>query len=329
MIPEGFAVDRLARGFSRGGALTFCRSAQMRPKPVLIAQGPAKLASSPHRNNRMPDQHQGSRRQSVRLFLAALLIGLIGGGMTPTRGVAASLSDVIERVSPSVVGVGAAFPRRAPTGGKPTRRLLGTGFAIAVEGGRSFVVTNAHVIPADLDAVHRERLAIFVGRGAEASQRWATEIVSDPVHDLALLTYEGAPLPSLELDDRGAARAGDAVAFTGFPIGAALGLYPATHDGIVAAITPIARVADRAGQLSATQLRRLRDPFEVYQLDAIAYPGNSGSPVYRADSGRVIGVMNSVFVKESRENLLARPSGIAYAIPIQHLQTLIATVQNP
>jgi len=33
--------------------------------------------------------------------------------------------------------------------------------------------------------------------------------------------------------------------------------------------------------------------------------------------------MNSVFVKESRENLLARPSGIAYAIPVVHLTRLL------
>ena len=37
--------------------------------------------------------------------------------------------------------------------------------------------------------------------------------------------------------------------------------------------------------------------FDVYQLDATAYPGNSGSPLLDADSGKVLGVINSVFVK--------------------------------
>jgi S1-C subfamily serine protease len=67
----------------------------------------------------------------------------------------------------------------------------------------------------------------------------------------------------------------------------------------------------------------MRNPFDVYQLDAIAYPGNSGSAVYRASTGEVIGVMNSVFVKESRESLLSAPSGIAYAIPVRHLRALL------
>jgi len=216
------------------------------------------------------------------------------------------LPDVIERVEPGVVGVGAAYPRRVPTGGRPTQRLLGTGFAIS-EGGRNLIVTNAHVLPLDLDLENRERIAVFVGRGASAERRWASELVVDREHDLAILDYEGAPLPALRLADERMARAGSYIAFTGFPIGAVLGLYPATHDGIVAAVAPVARIADRGNQLSAAQIRRMRAPFDVYQLDAIAYPGNSGSPVYRAESGEVIGVMNSVFVKESRENLLERP----------------------
>ena len=55
-------------------------------------------------------------------------------------------------------------------------------------------------------------------------------------------------------------------------------------------------VADSARDLSPAQLRARREPFNVFQLDAVAYPGNSGSPVYLAGTGEVIGVVNSVFV---------------------------------
>jgi len=71
----------------------------------------------------------------------------------------------------------------------------------------------------------------------------------------------------------------------------------------------------------------MRNPFNVFQLDAIAYPGNSGSPVYRESDGEVIGVLNSVFVKESREAILERPSGISYAIPITWLKALLDGIQ--
>ena len=76
-------------------------------------------------------------------------------------------------------------------------------------------------------------------------------------------------------------------------------------------------------------LKRLREePYEVLQLDAIAYPGNSGSPLYEPYTGRVVGVVNKVFVQESKETLLEKPSGITYAIPVEHVQALLRQV-NP
>jgi S1-C subfamily serine protease len=260
-----------------------------------------------------------TRHPVIRLY-AALFVLLLA---FPALG--EPLPDVIERVAPSVVGVGAAYPARAPTGGRPAVRLLGTGFALMV-GDRPVIVTNAHVIPEDLDIDRREQLAVFAGRGAQVQPRAAQPLAIDREHDLAVLAYEGAPLPALTLAANDRARPGERVAFTGFPIGAVLGLYPATQEGIIAAVTPVARPANSGRDLDAVQMRRLRSPFDVYQLDAIAYPGNSGSAVYRQETGEVIGVMNSVFVKESRESLLSAPSGIAFVIPVRHLRALIGTL---
>jgi serine protease Do len=267
----------------------------------------------------MVETNSTRRRRGAAGAVQCLLLWLLLAGSVW----AADLATTIERVTPAVVGVGAAFPERVPTGGRPPRRLLGTGFALQ-RGEQALIATNAHVIPDDLDSVAGERLAIFIGRGARGEQRFARLLRRDDVHDLALLTYDGAALPGLTLAGDAMRRPGERVAFTGFPIGAVLGLFPATHEGIIAAVTPVARVADSGRQLTAVQLKRLRNPFDVYQLDAIAYPGNSGSAVYGQESGEVIGVMNSVFIKESRENLLARPSGIAYAIPVRHLRALLA-----
>jgi S1-C subfamily serine protease len=60
----------------------------------------------------------------------------------------------------------------------------------------------------------------------------------------------------------------------------------------------------------------------VYQLDIVAYPGNSGSPVYLSNSGDVFAVINKVFVNGTREAALSMPSGITYAIPIKHVYQL-------
>ena len=61
----------------------------------------------------------------------------------------------------------------------------------------------------------------------------------------------------------------------------------------------------------------------MFQLDATAYPGNSGSPVYDPATGEVIGVVNMVFVKGTKEAALAQPSGITYAIPSRYLIELL------
>ena len=61
----------------------------------------------------------------------------------------------------------------------------------------------------------------------------------------------------------------------------------------------------------------------MFQLDATAYPGNSGSPVYDPDTGEVIGVVNMVFVKSTKEAALTQPSGITYAIPSRYLVELL------
>ena len=102
-----------------------------------------------------------------------------------------------------------------------------------------------------------------------------------------------------------------------------MGLYPATHRGIVAAITPEITPVDNSGQLTTELVSRLKDPYRVFQLDATAYPGNSGSPLYDPDSGTVIGIINKVFVQEAKENALQKPSGISYAIPIRYAEDLL------
>jgi S1-C subfamily serine protease len=124
--------------------------------------------------------------------------------------------------------------------------------------------------------------------------------------------------------DSATVREGDSVLFTGFPIGAVLGPFPATHRGMVAAITPIVIPPPNASKLEPAMVRRLSSgPFAVFQLDATAYPGNSGSPLYAPDTGEVIGVVNMVFIKRVKESALTEPSGISYAIPSRYVIELL------
>ena len=145
---------------------------------------------------------------------------------------------------------------------------------------------------------------------------------------MTLLKIDGPPLSALILGDSTKVREGEMMVFTGFPIGSVLGLYPASTRAMIAAITPIAIPMDKANTLDPRLISQLRDPFEVFQLDARAYPGNSGSPVFRQDNGEVVGVVNMVFVKGSREKVLSDPSGITYAMPVQYLHNLLQRPQS-
>ena len=112
-------------------------------------------------------------------------------------------------------------------------------------------------------------------------------------------------------------------AFTGYPLGAVLGLYAATNRGIISAITPIIIPASHGQRISTGLIKHLQKPYLVFQLDATAYPGNSGSPLYDLSTGHVIGVINMVFVKGKKESAITDPSGITYAIPVSYARKML------
>lgn len=250
-------------------------------------------------------------------FAAVLLLVLA----LPHAGVArADRQEVIERVRASVVAIGTFERTRSPQ-----FQFRGTGFAI---GDGTIVVTNSHVLPPLLDPAKREVIAVLlparVNSKDEVQTRDAQQVAVDIGSDLALLKISGAPLPALKLRDSDTVKEGQDVLFTGFPIGAVLGPFPATHRGMVSVITPIAIPQPRAADLEPQTVRRLSSgSFPVLQLDATAYPGSSGSPVYDPETGGVIGIINMVLVKGTKESALSQPSGITYAVPSRRLQSLL------
>lgn len=251
----------------------------------------------------------GMRRGLIlALFCRALLLECGSAG-------ANELADTVAKVKPSIVGIGTYQHTRTPPA-----VFRGTGFVVT-DG--LHVLTNAHVLPEAVDQAKFESLAVFAADGKGQNARQAAVVAVDQDHDTALLRIGGTPLPALRFGDGGKVREGEEYAFTGFPIGVVLGLYPVTHRGIVSAISPIAIPQLNARSLDPKMVHRLTTPYEIFQLDATAYPGNSGSPLYSIKTGEVVGILNKVFVQESKENLLERPSGISYAIPIKYAIDLI------
>jgi serine protease Do len=240
---------------------------------------------------------------------------LLGLALLPSVGAAVELAEVVQSIKPSIVAVGTFQVLRGRQ-----RQPRGSGFVVA----GNHVVTNSHVVPAQLDEARRESLAVFIpGSGHRAEMRKGHLVVRDEEHDLALIRFEGDAMKSVTLGRMSAIREGGDAAFTGFPVLGALGLHPATHRATIAALSPVVRPVERVRDLSPEVITRLSKPFEIIQLDATAYPGSSGSPLYLAGSGKVIGVVNSVYVKKTKELAISDPSGISYAIPVSYIRALL------
>ncbi|WP_153110121.1 S1C family serine protease [Propionivibrio limicola] len=233
----------------------------------------------------------------------------------------AALPELIQQVKPSIVAVGTLAKMRSPP-----FVLRGAGFVV---GNGSLIATNAHVVPEATDEQDGEVVAIHVPVSNRGTQlRQARMVAIDKQHDIALLRIEGPPLPALRLQEKAVVREGQAVVFIGFPIGTVLGASPVTHRGIISAITPIVMPSANARQLNERVVSRLKTgSFDVYQLDGTAYPGNSGGPLLDQENGEVVGIINMVFVKGTKEAALSQPSGISFAIPVIYLQEMLRSIK--
>ena len=170
---------------------------------------------------------------------------------------------------PSTAEVRAGYSRAAPS----TMKVVAVGCGEVQEGSGfvvapGLVVTNAHVVA----GTRSIRVEDPIGYHAAVVELF------DPEFDLAILRVEGLPEPALTIAPNTVGRATKAVVL-GYPEGGPL-------------------TADRAGvrsQLLATGLDiygENQSVREVYVVQALVRPGNSGGPLIEPD-GVVIGVVFS------------------------------------
>lgn len=252
-------------------------------------------------------------RQLRRFAIGAACVGhwLVATAADP-------LPSLIDKIKPSVLAVGFFNETQSPRFG-----FRGTGF---VAGDGNLLVTNAHVVERTGEVAVDARLVVYLRDGhGQGGVRRAELLKVDKVHDLALLRFDGNPLPAPELAAAGSVREGQGVAFVGFPLGGVLGFAPVTHRGMVSSITSVALPSPTARQLDDRTISRIREgTFDMLQLDATAYPGNSGGPLFDAQTGEIVGVVNMVTLKGTRESALTHPSGISYAVPVEFVRRLLA-----
>lgn len=228
----------------------------------------------------------------------------------------ADLPATIARLKPSVVLVGIYGATD-----NPRFTFRGTGFAVS---SGLELVTNAHVLPETLPNGPGQQLAVMTWSGVgQWNLRKVNVVTLDRSRDLALLRMDGPAIPPLKIAEV-PAQEGQAIAFMGFPIGGVLGYSHVTHRGVISSVAALALPPPTSQYLTEKTVAQLRrGNFQIYQLDATAYPGNSGGPVFDPETGELVAVINSVMIKGARETAISNPTGISYAIPAAHVLTLL------
>ncbi len=167
-----------------------------------------------------------------------------------------------------------------------TRQSLGSG--VIIDGEKSFVLTNAHVITGAASI----RVRLVDGREFDA------ELVgSNPDFDLAVLRLLDAQgLPQVEMADSTDLWIGETVIAIGNP-------YGFTHTVTTGVISALKRSV-RTDQGVYT---------DFIQTDAAINPGNSGGPLLDI-LGRLIGITTAIH---------AKAEGIGFAIPINKAKRVV------
>jgi serine protease Do len=264
--------------------------------------------------------HCRSMLRRVLMPLLAIMM-LLQAGHVMAQGASEERADsrfvkIVAQSRPAVVAVGSYRADDAPS-----VRYFGTGFAVA-DG--KIIVTNAHVVEAIRASGRLEDLRLYLPDTTSIQGIDAKLLAIDSHHDVALLQAAYPVGASLQLEMSRQPMQGESVGVIGYPIGMALGVVPTVHKGVVSAVVPAVLPLPRGAKLTPELAEAIRRPYQLYQLDMVVYPGNSGSPLIDAHTGKVIGIINKTLATRTREHLLDKPSGISYAVPVRWIHELLA-----
>ena len=227
-----------------------------------------------------------------------------------------SFSDVVKRVSPSVVKIttetkprrmnrnrrGASpwddpmlqqfFGGRLPDIQQQPTSGLGSGVIISADG---YIVTNNHVVDG------ADTLNVTMSDGREFT---AKVVGRDPQSDIAVVKVDAKNLPTVTLADSDSVEVGDRVLAIGNPFG----IGETVTSGIVSA------KGRRVGILEDVQ------GFENFiQTDAAINPGNSGGALVDVQ-GRLVGINSAILSRSGGFQ------GVGFAVPANMVNTVATSL---
>ena len=171
---------------------------------------------------------------------------------------ALSIPEIVEKVSPSVVGISSTYSQDLATG---------TGIIMSEDG---YILTNAHVVSGAID------VSVVLSKELDSEQLDAEIIGCDDLTDIAVLKVDKDDLPAAEFGISSDLVVGEVAVVIGHPLG--FELQGSVTAGIISALDRELTVEDREMQL--------------IQTDASINSGNSGGPLINA-YGQVVGITSA------------------------------------
>lgn len=243
--------------------------------------------------------------------------------LASTKG-AMSVSDIVKKVTPSVVGVQAQFKTETSgndfygygnffgfgnQGGQNSTQEatgVGTGIIMSKDG---YIVTNAHVIYDD-EYGYGKATAVQVQMYDEETTYDARIVAFDQEADIAVLQIDADDLTPAEFGDSSTCEVGEMVVAIGNPLG--LEFQNTVTCGIISALNRQVTINDNT--------------MTLIQTDTAINSGNSGGPLINS-AGQVIGI-NSAKMSSSYSSSSATIEGIGFAIPMTEAQKIIDDLIN-
>lgn len=239
--------------------------------------------------------------------------------ITETSAGQLTTTDIVKKVSPSVVSVYSEFGSKSNSGS-------GTGIIMSKDG---YIITNAHVVQSEetevvdnyspfdffsysygfypetkTEVVKASKVTVTLS--TDENESYDAEIIGlDDKSDLAVLKINANNLIPADFGSSEELLMGDKAIAIGYPLG--LGL--STSEGIVSGLN---RTIDYES------VKGTKVSMTLIQTDAAINPGNSGGPLINA-YGQVIGITSSKLVENSVE-------GMGFAIPISDALPLIEEI---
>ena len=223
----------------------------------------------------------GSALAAIVVVVVLLVTGVLGGGG------GANVAAVVDADGPATVFV------------KTNQNETGSGWVLDARQG--LIVTNGHVVNGGQS----------YQVGVDGKLRQATLVGNAPCDDLAVLKLSQTDgLKTMPLDSQSKVKEGDDVVALGYP-------QSASADAKLTATTGVVSVAKTQYNEPVPDIPLYAN---VIQIDAALNPGNSGGPLIRSSSKKLIGVNSAVRTQNQQGRAI---QGQNYAIGVDRVKAVV------